>query len=45
MMVMHCVSATGECINAFAKMDFKATEMPAWVRMENFKSCIAIFVN
>ena len=32
MMAMLCVSATGECINAFAKMDFRATGKPALVR-------------
>ena len=38
MMAMLCVSATGECINAFAKMDFRTTGIPALVRIENFKS-------
>ena len=38
MMLMLCVSATGICINALAKMDFKATGITARVRIEDFKS-------
>ena len=36
MMLMLCASAKGGCINAFAKMDFKATGIPAWVYIEDF---------
>ena len=36
MMVMLCASAMGECINANAKMDFRAMGIPARVRSENF---------
>ena len=38
MMAMLCVSATGEYINANAKMDFRTTGIPALVRIESFKS-------
>ena len=34
MMAMLCVSVTGECINAFAEMDFRATVITARVRIE-----------
>ena len=36
MMVMLCVTATGERMNAFAKMDFRATGRTALVDIENF---------
>ena len=45
MMVILCVSATGECISAFAKMDFKATGIPAWVRIETLNSFPFLYID